>query len=69
MNGNCESCGTTAELDCLYNDSTGEERYLCERCVREFVEEEESYEDIERQESDVLTRQEHSAYKRGIGGY
>lgn len=32
MWGECERCGTRAELDCAYNDSTGEELYLCEHC-------------------------------------
>lgn len=40
MWGKCEHCDTTAELDCCYNDSTGEELYLCERCVETVNDEE-----------------------------
>ena len=32
MWGDCEQCGTTAELDCYFNPATGEELYLCDRC-------------------------------------
>lgn len=32
MEGQCERCGRHAELDCAYNEETGEELYLCETC-------------------------------------
>ncbi len=32
MWGKCDKCETTTELDCYYNDDTGEEYYLCESC-------------------------------------
>lgn len=32
MYGKCDNCERTAELDCHYNDDTGEELYLCESC-------------------------------------
>jgi ribosome-binding protein aMBF1 (putative translation factor) len=34
MYGDCEICGTkTHDLDCAYNDSTGEELYVCPYCA------------------------------------
>lgn len=34
MYGDCEVCGeTTHDLDCAYNDSTGEELYVCPSCA------------------------------------
>ena len=44
MYGKCEHCGVLTELDCWYNDSTGEELYLCESCAEHVNDEDFEYE-------------------------
>jgi len=35
--GDCEECGEySADRDCCYNISTGEEKYLCPTCLAEL---------------------------------
>lgn len=41
MYGVCDKCGQRAELDCWYNNSSGEELWLCPYCS-EIVNEEQN---------------------------
>lgn len=34
MEGACEACEEVSELDCCYNNDTGQEVYLCYSCIR-----------------------------------